>query len=224
MQRAWVRSPFPSDSGPSGTTLTTTATTIVDGSPSTVVVTIVTTVTNNPDPVTRTTTRVVTKSESTTGGAGAPFRPTLSETDDADITTIPGAFCPTGFYACLARAGGGCCQTGRDCKETSCPPTPMTTIINNGVTIAVPVADVPASNSATCANGWFMCGDEGGPVAGCCPDGYSCGTASCTLASPTETSRVQKQLPDSAASTKAGSLAGLVVAAGLFGVLHLSWA
>lgn len=55
--------------------------------------------------------------------------------------------------------------------------------------------------SSTCADGWFLCGRDAGPVAGCCPDGYDCGTASCFTAQASETGRVQKEFPkaDSAA-------------------------
>ncbi|MBE3044716.1 hypothetical protein IMZ48_19570, partial [Candidatus Bathyarchaeota archaeon] len=134
------------------TTMKTTSTTFVDGSPSTVVVTIVKTLTNAPSTETRT--KIITESSS---GGRAPFRPT---SDDG----LSSSFCPTGFYACEARADGGCCQTGRDCETTSCPPVPMTTIVTQGgVNIAVPVDDLPGEEAAqTCAGGWFLCegGDE----------------------------------------------------------------
>ena len=145
-----------------------------------VMVTITVTTTAAPPPTT--------SNSNSNENPGPPVRPTSSlppsnsnsngnEGNGGGINT----FCPTGFYACVASAGGGCCQTGRDCQTTSCPPVQMTTIVNsNGITVAVPATGVPAATTGTCANGWFICGKEAGPVAGCCPSGYSCGTASCT--------------------------------------------
>lgn len=112
-------------------------------------------------------------------------------------------YCPTGFYPCLASAGGGCCQTGRDCSVTHCPPIELSTIINtNGQTIAVPITAVPTTTSATgtCANGWYMCGKEAGPLPGCCPRGYACGSVSCSVViTPTSgelaTATEAKELP-----------------------------
>ena len=72
----------------------------------------------------------------------------------------------------------------------------MTTIVNaNGVTVVVPAKDVPASTMGSCAQGWFLCGAEGGPVAGCCPSGYACGTASCSAEIAGQTAGVAKGLP-----------------------------
>ncbi|RYC59705.1 hypothetical protein CHU98_g6496 [Xylaria longipes] len=75
--------------------------------------------------------------------------------------------------------------------------TPSTTIITHGATIVVPLTDAQAAptTTATCAGGWFLCGAGAGPVAGCCPSGYVCGTASCTLSATTATATVQKELP-----------------------------
>ncbi|KAJ5436886.1 Mitochondrial carrier protein [Penicillium cf. griseofulvum] len=75
---------------------------------------------------------------STNDSLAPPARPT-------NISTVTSAtrgedVCPTGFYACSAVYHGGCCRTGRDCDTTSCPITPSTTIISNGVTIVAPVA------------------------------------------------------------------------------------
>ena len=172
------------------------------GSPTTVVVTVTITQTPSQSTATRTTTQVVTPSEtstsSTTTGPGAPVRPTLTSStteDSSSESSSVSGFCPTGYYGCLATAGGGCCQTGRDCSTTSCPPVSSTTIISSGVTVVVPVTDIPSSTSATCANGWFLCGSEAGPIAGCCPSGYNCGTASCTLVTASATATVQKELP-----------------------------
>ncbi|KAK3955393.1 hypothetical protein QBC32DRAFT_359479 [Pseudoneurospora amorphoporcata] len=116
-----------------------------------------------------------------------PVRPTTSS---STTTTPPSGsltstldYCPTGFYPCLASAGGGCCQTGRDCSVTNCPPIEMTTIKNtNGMTIAVPITAVPTTTATgTCAYGWYMCGKEAGPLPGCCPSGYACGSVSCSV-------------------------------------------
>lgn len=78
----------------------------------------------------------------------------------------------------------------------------MTTITTHGATIVVPASDVPGSsnNDDECANGWYLCGSDAGPVAGCCPSGYECGTASCTATIASQTAEIQKQLPDSGAS------------------------
>ncbi|GAB1313915.1 hypothetical protein MFIFM68171_04125 [Madurella fahalii] len=188
-------SPSPSPSSrpppPPLTTITTTSTTTIPGpTPSTVIVTVVITITpsSTPQPITSTVTRTRTDS-----GAGAPFRPTSSPDDSPPPAST---FCPTGFYPCHARVGGGCCQTGRDCQTTSCAaPAEMTTVVNgNGVTVVVPAGSGPpeTTGAGTCAEGWFLCGTEAGPVAGCCPTGYSCGTASCSIAG---TATVAKELP-----------------------------
>lgn len=206
--------------------MTATSTTWVDGSPSTVIVTIVTTVTNSAPTKTRTT--VITESESesdsptttkktSSSGAGAPFRPT---NDDDDGPSATGSFCPTGFYACVAH-GGGCCQTGRDCETTSCPPIDMTTIVTQGVTIAVPVDDLPDEEATqTCAGGWFLCDDDGDEE-GCCPDGYKCGKESCTTVTPSETAEVQKQRPESAGDRVRAGVAGVLGCLGVFSAIHL---
>jgi len=81
----------------------------------------------------------------------------------------------------------------------------MTTIISGSLTIAVPVTDVPEGDAIkTCATKWYLCGDEAGPVAGCCPDGYTCGTASCTMISPERTAEIQKEFPSRGGSTTDG--------------------
>lgn len=133
----------------------------------------------------------------TTGGTGnAPVRPTVTNSDG-----FPSDYCPTGFYPCVARAGGGCCQTGRDCQTTNCPPPQSsTTIVSNGVTVAVPLP-TPEPGAKTCAGGWYLCPDSVGPVAGCCPSGYDCGIASCTSAREGATATLQKEFPSSAAAS-----------------------
>ncbi|KAI8957775.1 hypothetical protein F5Y11DRAFT_67420 [Daldinia sp. FL1419] len=205
----------------------------VTPSASTRVITVIVTVTPSDGgaPVLSTTTQTTTASASppsstsatTTEGGIPPYRPTSGSSvtttappSSADSTS----YCPTGFYACLAREGGGCCRTGRDCSTTSCPaPPPMTTIISGGVTIAVPQSDAQAAGdaqpTATCASGWFLCGGDAGPVAGCCPSGYRCGTASCTLATSTATATVQKELPSAAPASRSR--------AGIVDMLALAW-
>ncbi|KAI2625620.1 hypothetical protein GGR54DRAFT_508130 [Hypoxylon sp. NC1633] len=228
-------------------TQTTVTSTVVPPTPSptTQVITVIVTVTppGGGAPVTSTTTQTTTAgtptstSTSTTAttntGGVPPYRPTSGSsnpnpTNPSPTDTPPQSYCPTGFYPCIASAGGGCCRTGRDCSTTSCPAPPaMTTIISNGATIAVPVTDAAAAASATagtsasCAAGWFLCGGDAGPVAGCCPLGYGCGTASCTLSASTATATVQKELPSSAAGGGRARAAGVVVvgvavAVGLF--------
>lgn len=92
-----------------------------------------------------------------------------------------------------------------------------TTIITHGATIVVPLSDAEAAETGptpTCAAGWFLCGPDAGPVAGCCPTGYACGTASCSLAAATATDTVQKGRPGaSAAAARAGCSRGVVVLA-----------
>ncbi|KAK4190667.1 hypothetical protein QBC35DRAFT_489416 [Podospora australis] len=187
--------------GSSPTTITTTSTSIISqpaGSPaSTVLVTVIITIT--PTPSSSVLTSTVTSTATDTNAAGAPIRPTSSSSspsnspspsespssDSGDDISNTSTFCPTGFYACKASAGGGCCQTGRDCATTSCPPMSMTTIVSDGVTVVVPAIPTAAPPVGTgpaekCADGWFLCGRDAGPVAGCCPSGYNCGQASCT--------------------------------------------
>ncbi|CAK7221743.1 hypothetical protein SCUCBS95973_004603 [Sporothrix curviconia] len=157
-------------------TSTTTSTTVTTtGQPTTVVVTVVVTETSGGTLTTRTTTITSTSTSATettsttgtstsSGGGVAPVKPTLTTT----ASGLPAGYCPTGYYACLASAGGGCCQTGRDCQTTSCPPAAaMTTIVNtNGITVVVPATAAAAATaaSATCASGWFLCGSNAGPL------------------------------------------------------------
>ncbi|CCF46856.1 hypothetical protein CH063_00083 [Colletotrichum higginsianum] len=211
------------------TTTTVSTTTLADGRTTTVLVTIIVTV----NPGTATTRRSTTTTEppvetpttasdipptSSASDAVPPFRPTSANSGEGDIPPITSAYCPTGFYACLARAGGGCCQTGRDCATTSCPPTPSTTIVSNGVTVVVPVSDVPEPQATeTCASGWFLCGEDGGPIPGCCPSGYQCGTASCSSVSPSETGEIQKHFPNG--GSKAASSLALAVVSFVFALL-----
>ncbi|KAL7623458.1 hypothetical protein AAE478_007140 [Parahypoxylon ruwenzoriense] len=192
---------------------TITSTILSTPTPTTQIVTVIVTVTptDGGAPVISTTTQTTTVS----GGAGGgipPYRPTgtstpttsPSPTTSSTSSPIP-TFCPTGFYACLASAGGGCCRTGRDCSTTSCPAGALTTVVaTNGATVVVPASDAAAATrvlpSPTCAGGWYLCsGADAGPIAGCCPEGYVCGVASCTLSAATATATVQKELPSAAA-------------------------
>ncbi|KAH7266350.1 hypothetical protein MRS44_007839 [Fusarium solani] len=223
-------------------TITTTRTTIIEGNPSTVVVTLTVTESPSAEPTTQTTTEVVTASEeettteaeetteseeetttttrSRTTATGSitgapPYRPTgttvtTSESDDTQTG------CPTGFYGCLATHGGGCCRTDRDCDVHDCP-APSTTIVSDGVTIVILATDAPPAPgpTSTCADGWFLCGASAGPVAGCCPTGYDCGTASCFTVQASQTGSVQKEFPKADVSVRekpAVILAGLAAA------------
>lgn len=184
-------------SAPAPETTTVTQTTMVRGSPSLVIVTLTVTRTSSAEASTRTTTRVVTTASTGTESATGipPWRPT-----GPSSATQSG--CPTGFYGCLAVHGGGCCRTDRDCQTHSCPATTSTTVVAAGATVVVPAADVPtATTRGSCADGWSLCGDEAGPVAGCCPSGYSCGTASCFAGGATDTGGLQKALPASPSAT-----------------------
>ncbi|KYK60294.1 GPI anchored protein [Drechmeria coniospora] len=161
-----------------------------------------------------------------------PWRPTGSPETTTAWTSGESATqsgCPTGFYGCLATHGGGCCRTDRQCQTSSCPPAPLTTMVANGVTIVVPVGDVPRPTATTtCANGWFMCGSEAGPVAGCCPSGYSCGTASCFTAQASQTGSRPKLVPGQSAASRAGAAAaGMLLLGPALGaclvMMHALW-
>jgi hypothetical protein len=175
--------------------MTTTRTTLVGGNPST-----------------RTTVETVPSPSSTeTGSAtgGAPYRTISSSTSTSTTTTTSAPVtssggdtqtgCPTGYYGCLATHGGGCCRTDRNCQTYSCPPLTPSTVVSDGKTIVVEatgaVAAAASSATSTCASGWFMCGSNAGAVAGCCPSGYSCGTASCFSVQASQTESRAKELP-----------------------------
>ena len=216
--------------------ITTTRTSVVPGpAPTTIVVTVVitqpasggggtvtisTTVTSvGPAPPPPSTTTVVVPATTTTTGEGNPaVRPTATTvSDDGQLTIVPTApgACPVGYYGCLARAAGGCCRTGRECDTTHCPPVgPYTTIVNvNGVTVVVPLpadgGSLPTPAPGSCADGWQLCPDEAGPIKGCCPTGYACGTASCTGAFPQGTATVAKVLPGRNGAGSGRAAAGL---------------
>ena len=194
---------------------------MIEGNPSTVVVTLTVTRTAESDPETRTVTEEVTES------LGAPYRPTQTSSSEDEgessteaeestssssetITSAPESTqtgCPTGFYGCLATHGGGCCRTDRNCETYDCPAGSSTTVVSDGQTIVVPVSGAPSEDAtATCADGWFMCGNNAGPRPGCCPSGYDCGTASCYTVENSQTGSVQKEQPeqDEAGGLKAG--------------------
>lgn len=204
--------------------ITTTQTTIVPGpAPSTVIVTVIITLTaSGGGVVTRSTTQTVTQTldQVTTEVQGnQPLRPVSSTISVTRGPTNPADACPPGYYGCLARASGGCCRVGRECDTARCPaPESYTTIVDqNGVTVVVPLPLPDVTGSAgTCADGWFLCGDEGGPVQGCCPSGYACGTASCTASFPEGTATVAKVLPgrnDATSLLRCGGVASVVAAA-----------
>lgn len=220
--------------GGGGGVVTTTETSVVPGpGPSTVVVTvtvtgggggvvtITTTSTVNPGPTSSTTVvpppPVTTTSTTVTSGAQQPVRATtITSSAQPPGPVTP---CPVGFYGCLATAGGGCCRTGRDCSVTDCPAVASTTIVNlNGETVVVPAAGVPpATTAGSCATGWALCPPAAGPLAGCCPTGYVCGTASCTFSSANGAqATVAKELPGAAGS---GAGTSRMVRAGREGVV-----
>jgi hypothetical protein len=111
--------------------------------------------------------------------------------------------CPTGFYACSAYYLGGCCQTGRNCDTTSCPPASVSTTLVSGSTLTIVAPSgsgitAPASVlTGSCAQGWATCSaDLGG---GCCPSGYQCGEVSCAaVATGGGGSNVGKMPPNAA--------------------------
>ncbi|UKZ92051.1 uncharacterized protein TrAFT101_007018 [Trichoderma asperellum] len=188
-------------------------------------------------PQTRSTAATATGPGTETATGAPPYRPTdatstsssaSSSTSSAPMTTTQSGEtqtgCPTGFYGCLATHGGGCCRTDRDCQTLSCP-APSSTIISHGVTVVVPAGDVPtAAASDKCASGWFLCGKDAGSVAGCCPSGYKCGTASCFTSAASETNSVQKQEPEAPSKNAASSAVSsnsLIIMGGITGTLLL---
>lgn len=75
-----------------------------------------------------------------------------------------------------------------------------------------------------------MCGREAGPVAGCCPSGYECGTASCFVGGQAgETGAVGKVVPGEAAAGgrmgggKGGGAVVVVVGWVVWGVARGGW-
>lgn len=168
---------------------------------------------------TTTRSRTTTPTGSVTGAP--PYRPTGTTITSTSTSTSGGGNdtqtgCPTGFYGCLATHGGGCCRTGRDCDVHDCP-VPSTTIISDGATIVILATDAPPAPgggpaTSTCADGWFLCGASAGPVAGCCPTGYDCGTASCFTVQASQTGSVQKEFPKADAASVCGKPAMMMLA------------
>ena len=119
-----------------------------------------------------------------TATAAPPILPTSvnsgTSISAATVVTSSVAGCPTGFYMCSARYIGGCCQVGRNCDTTSCPPSATATIISSGLTVVVSgtAASTVGAQGGSCANGWALCAASA--AGGCCPSGYLCGTSSCT--------------------------------------------
>lgn len=98
----------------------------------------------------------------------------------------------------------------------------MTTIINdNGITVVVPAAGATAVSTGACASGWYMCGSDAGPIAGCCPSGYSCGTASCSVLADGATATIAKALPGRGAKKLALDVGLMKWVLGLAGVFMI---
>jgi progranulin len=176
---------------------------------------------------------------STDRGCGAEFCPALSSTNTpyppvrgttdtttttAAPTTIPGAGCPTGFYACSAYYQGGCCQVGRDCAKTNCPTSASTTLVSGSVaTIVAPTGSgiSTAILSGVCATGWRSCLSSNG--GGCCPIGYSCGMDCTATASGGGGNVVGKEPPESNAMSvkRFGSMRWVALLAGFISIMVL---
>jgi progranulin len=147
------------------------------------------------------------------------FSPPARPTDDITTTTfsiIPGAGCPTGFYACSAYYQGGCCQVDRNCDKTSCPSLASTTLVSSPPTIVAPTGSgITAPGNlltGSCAQGWFTCAPaESG---GCCPSGYTCGTVQCTATGTGGGSDVRGKIAPNSASLSKRMENVLIVLAG----------
>lgn len=170
-----------------------------------------------------TTTEAETTSEEATQETTQEPKTRETETSESTITSAPESSssqegCPTGFYGCLATHGGGCCRTDRNCETFDCPAPSSTTLGDGSPTVVVAGSEVP-DTTETCAGGWSLCGEEGGPTAGCCPDGYQCGSVSCFTVEASSTERVQKEFPDEdgAARFVGGWTVGLM--SGMVGML-----
>lgn len=169
-------------------------------------------------------------STSTSASPLPPVRPTTDITttettivgpsSSSTSSSIPIPACPTGFYACSAIYNGGCCQTGRDCAETSCPATPSLTVVSGAtLTIVAPsglgITSAALSATGACAQGWATCAPNLG--GGCCPSGYACESATC--AATAGGSDVGKQAPVGMAVRLGMSEVQMVLVAGLVGFL-----
>lgn len=140
-----------------------------------------------------------------------PQRPTTDVTTTRTTSGLPG--CPTGFYACSATHGGGCCQTDRQCHTYSCPPSVSTTLLSGSLTAVAPtgsgITDPGNLQTGSCANGWATCAQDVG--GGCCPNSYSCEQSSCMYASASVTLTQGKMAPNAAGLSKAMDTALLMV-------------
>ena len=141
--------------------------------------------------------------QSSTISVVAPYRPTsvVTTTTSTTHSSIPGAGCPTGYYACSAYYPGGCCQIGRDCASTSCPASASTSLFNSrSLTIVAPTGSGVSLNplriTGSCADGWISCAATIG--GGCCPSGYGCGALCTATASGGQGNVVGKTAPSSA--------------------------
>ncbi len=88
------------------------------------------------------------------------------------------------------------------------------------MTIVVPIgsAATVATPTASCASGWSSCAASVG--GNCCPSGYDCGTASCSLVSATSTAVVEKEGPGAGdANQEMLGLSFLVTWAVMIGVM-----
>ncbi|KAI5293411.1 hypothetical protein KEM52_005557 [Ascosphaera acerosa] len=121
--------------------------------------------------------------------------------------TVVGDYCPTGYYSCAAQYYGGCCRVDRECNPTSCPEPPSTVTVTAAEEPATIYVAPTQPSYGRCAAGWFACAADLG--SGCCPDGYGCGSDSCTSTkgwAPTRTQVLPKSTPDDGASALAGEL------------------
>ncbi|KAF2770113.1 hypothetical protein EJ03DRAFT_80111 [Teratosphaeria nubilosa] len=177
----------------------TTTVTVTESGRTTTIVS-VTTITPTSSASSASTSIITTTAAGSSATASAAVRPTsVSSETSISVAVAPSStsngFCPTGYYQCSAYYLGGCCQVGRNCDTTSCPPTPSTTIVSSGATIVVPAAASASETQGSCAGGWYTCAASAG--GGCCPSRYVCGTSSCSATIGGE-QNTAKQAPSSA--------------------------
>ena len=76
-----------------------------------------------------------------------------------------------------------------------------------------PAASTAGAPTGVCASGWATCAASVG--GNCCPEGWECGTASCTAAGPSATAVEQKKSPNSGSQIRGfggvGGVVGLVM-------------
>lgn len=162
---------------------------------------------------------------SSTNSFSAPARPTgtsdVTSTTSSSTSTsvsVPPPGCPTGFYACSAFYGGGCCQTGRNCDVTSCPASGSITVVDgSSISVIAPtgtgVSSAQTLLTGSCASGWSTCAQSVG--GGCCPTGYACGMQCTATATNGYNATIGKIAPNEAIglSQNKDSLFALVVTA-----------